>query len=163
MTEFVQMSEADLKGLKDFAAPIWYECYDGIVAAEHTEMLIEKYFEYENIKKFINEGTIYLNIVQYNARAGFAAFYLTDTYLYLDKLYLLKEYRGRHLSSETFRYLERKYGLPIRLNVNRNNERAIRAYKGNGFCVIKKEEIPQKGGFVNCDYVMERSGGNSLG
>lgn len=156
MTEFVTMSEEELKNLKDFAAPIWRECYEGVVTAEHTEMLIEKYFDYENIKKFSAEGMIYQSIVRNGAKAGFIAFCLADTYLYLDKLYLLKEYRGQHISSETFKYLSEKYRLPVRLNVNRRNEQAIRAYKGNGFEIIAKEEIPQKGGFVNCDYVMER-------
>lgn len=157
MTEFVLMSDEELNGLKEFAAPIWRECYNGIVSAEHTEMLIEKYFEYENIKKFSDEGMIYESIVKDGKKAGFIVYCLADTYLYLDKLYLLKEYRGHHISSQTFKYLEDRYKLPIRLNVNRGNEQAIRAYKGNGFQIIKKEEIPQKGGFVNCDYIMERN------
>lgn len=156
MTELVQMTEEELINLKEFAAPIWRECYDGIVAPQHTEMLIEKYFNCENIKKFSAEGMIYQNIVKDGKRAGFAAYYLADTYLYLDKLYLLKEYRGQHISSDTFKILGEKFKLPIRLNVNRGNVQAIRAYEGNGFTVIRKEEIPQKGGFVNCDYVMER-------
>ncbi len=156
MTELVTMSEEELINLKEFAAPIWRECYDRIVPPQHTEILIEKYFNYENIKKFLAEGMIYQNIVKDGKRAGFTAYYLAQTYLYLDKLYLLKEYRGRHISSDTFKILGEKYKLPIRLNVNRGNAQAIRAYEGNGFKVIKKEEIPQKGGFVNCDYVMER-------
>lgn len=156
MTEFIDMNEEELKGLKDFAAPIWRECYEGVVSAEHTEALIEKYFEYENIQGFLKEGMIYQNIVADGERAGFIAFCLNSDHLYLDKLYLLKEYRGRHISTSTFRYLSEKYRLPVRLNVNRGNEQAIRAYKGNGFEIIAKEEIPQKGGFVNCDYVMEK-------
>lgn len=156
MTEFIAMNENELHNLKEFAAPIWRECYEGIVSVEHTETLIAKYFDFENIQGFLKEGMIYQNIVVNGKRAGFIAFCLNGDHLYLDKLYLLKEYRGRHISTSTFKYLADHYGLPIRLNVNRSNEQAIRAYKGNGFKVIKKEEIPQKGGFVNCDYVMER-------
>ena len=46
MIEFIKMTDSDLKYLKKFAAPIWLECYNGIVEREHIEILIEKYFEY---------------------------------------------------------------------------------------------------------------------
>lgn len=156
MTEFIKMTDNDLRELKAFAAPIWRECYSGIVEPAHTEMLLSKYFDYENIQKFKSTGMIYEYIFNDNEKSGFIAYEPRPEYIYLDKLYLLKEYRGKHLSKPVFNYLSHTYRLPLRLNVNRNNERAITAYKANGFTVIKTEEIPQKGGFVNCDYVMER-------
>lgn len=157
MIEFVKMNDSDLHGLKDFAAPIWIECYDGIVRREHTEMLIEKYFEYDNILKFKAEGMVYEYILCDGEKAGFTAYCLNTEYLYLDKLYLLKEYRGRHLSKAVFDRLAESFKLPIRLNVNQGNTRAVNAYKANGFKIIKAEELPQKDGFVNLDYVMEKS------
>lgn len=156
MTEFIKMTDNDLKQLKAFAAPIWRECYDGIVEAEHTEMLISKYFDYDNIQKFKADGMIYEYVLNNNDRIGFIAYEIRPEYIYLDKLYLLKEHRGKHLSKPIFNYLSDTYRLPIRLNVNRGNERAITAYKANGFTVVRTEEIPQQGGFVNCDYVMEK-------
>lgn len=156
MTEFIKMNDSDLHKLKDFASPIWLECYDGIVAREHTEMLIEKYFEYDNILKFKADGMVYEYILSDKVKAGFIAFCPNIEYLYLDKLYLLKEYRGRHISKAVFDHLTDSFGLPIRLNVNQGNTRAVTAYKANGFKIIKTEELPQKGGFVNVDYVMEK-------
>jgi len=150
------MNDSDLHNLKDFASPIWLECYDGIVAREHTEMLIDKYFEYDNILQFKAEGMIYEYVCFEGKKAGFIAYCLNIGYLYLDKLYLMKEYRGRHLSRGVFDYLSGSFKLPIRLNVNQGNTRAITAYKANGFRIIKTEELPQKGGFVNVDYVMEK-------
>ena len=156
MIKFVKMNDSDLRELKAFAAPIWIECYDGIVERGHTEMLIEKYFEYENILKFKAEGMIYEYILSEEERAGFIAYLLNSEYLYLDKLYLTKEQRGRHISRNVFDYLTKSFKLPIRLNVNRGNARAVAAYEANGFKIIKTEELPQKDGFVNMDYVMER-------
>lgn len=156
MVQFIKMSDNDLHNLKDFASPIWLECYDGVVAREHTEMLIEKYFRYDNILEYKAEGMVYEFILSDNEKAGFIAYCLNPGYLYLDKLYLLKEYRGRHLSKDVFNYLTESFKLPIRLNVNQGNTRAVNAYKSNGFRIIKTEELPQKGGFVNVDYVMEK-------
>lgn len=156
MTQFVEMTEEDLRELKAFAAPIWRECYEGVVEASHTEMLIDKYFDYENIGKFREGGMIYENVLVNGDRIGFIAYQINSDHLYLDKLYFLSEYRGKHLSHYVFEHLSDIGGLPVRLNVNRGNERAVRAYKANGFKVICEENIPQKGGFVNTDYVMER-------
>lgn len=156
MTEFAEMSEEDLRELKNFAAPIWRECYEGVVEASHTEMLIDKYFEYENIMKFKENGMIYENVLVDGDRIGFIAYQIKSDHLYLDKLYFLREHRGKHLSHYVFEHLARVGGLPLRLNVNRGNERAVRAYKANGFKVIREENIIQTGGFVNTDYVMEK-------
>ena len=156
MVEFIKMNDVDLKGLKEFAAPIWLECYDGIVELEHIEILIEKYFEYENILKFKSKGMVYEYIFCDGERAGFIAYSLLSEYVYLDKLYLIEEQRGKHISKSVFQHLINSFNLPIRLNVNQGNERAVAAYKRNGFTVIKTDEIPQKGGYVNVDYVMEK-------
>lgn len=157
MLDFVKMTDSDFRELKDFAAPIWRECYKGVVEAAHTEALISKYFEYENIKKYAANGMVYEYIYFENEKAGFTAYELYPEYLYLDKLYLQREYRGKGISKGVFAYLAEAYGLNIRLNVNRGNKTAIAAYAANGFKVIKAEEIPQKGGFVNIDYVMEKT------
>ena len=157
MIEFIKMNDSDLKSLKEFAAPIWLECYEGIVEREQIEILIEKYFEYENILKFKSEGMVYEYIICNDEKAGFIAYRNCSEYVYLDKLYLLRGQRGKHISKSVFEHLIKSFNLPIRLNVNQGNERAVAAYKANGFKVIKTDEIPLKGGYVNVDYVMEKS------
>lgn len=156
MVTFKEMTEDELRGLKDFAAPIWRECYEGVVEASHTEMLLEKYFEYEKILEFQKDGMIYENVLFNNERIGFIAYMINSDHLYLDKLYFLWEYRGKRLSHYVFEHLSEIGRMPIRLNVNRGNETAVNAYKANGFTVLREENIPQTGGFVNTDYVMER-------
>ena len=156
MTAFKAMTDDELWELKAFAAPIWRECYDGVVEASHTEMLIDKYFDYENILRFRGEGMIYENVLVNGDRIGFIAYRINPDHLYLDKLYFLREHRGKHLSHYVFEHLAEVDGLPIRLNVNRGNERAVKAYKANGFRILCEENILQKDGSVNMDYVMEK-------
>lgn len=156
MVTFKAMTEEELRGLKAFAAPVWRECYKGVVESSHTEMLIEKYFEYENILAFKKDGMIYENVFLNSERIGFIAYQPNIGHLYLDKLYFLKEYRGKHLSHYVFEHLSEFGGMPIRLNVNRGNQTAVNAYKANGFKILYEENVPQKDGSVNCDFVMER-------
>ncbi len=156
MIEFIKMNDNELRELKNFAAPIWRECYDGIVAPSHIEILIAKYFDYSNICGFLKKGMIYEYTVLKGEKIGFIAYMPCFDHVYLDKLYFLKEYRGKRLSHFVFEYLSDSFKKPLRLNVNRKNERAVRAYESNGFRIVSEEELPQSGGFVNSDYVMER-------
>jgi len=80
--------------------------------------------------------------------------------LKLDKLYLLPAFHGRGIGSLALRSLtecasDAGYGK-IRLNVNKNNLRAIAAYTRNGF--KKKESVKNDigNGFFMDDYVMEK-------
>lgn len=156
MIKFVKMNDSDLRGLKKFASPIWLECYEGVVEREHTEMLIEKYFEYENILKFKADGMIYEYIFCDEKKRDLSLIVLIPISFIWISFICFGSKRGRHISTSVFDYLTESFGLPIRLNVNRGNTRAVAAYKANGFKIIKTEELPQKGGFVNADYVMEK-------
>ena len=54
--------------------------------------------------------------------------------IWIEDIYLKEEYRGQGLGSEFFRFIESKYENCIfRLEVEEENERALRAYKKNGF------------------------------
>ena len=156
MIEFIKMNDSDLRDLKEFASPIWFECYDGIIEHEQIELLIEKYFEYQNILRFQSDGMVYEYTVFNGERAGFIAYRPYHEYVYLDKLYLLKKQRGKHISKAVFEYLITSFGMPIRLNVNQGNKRAVGVYKANGFKVISADEIPLEGGYFNIDYIMEK-------
>lgn len=79
---------------------------------------------------------------------------------FISKIYLLKEHRGQGFASAAIRFYEmlaRERGLDaLYLTVNKHNELAIRAYKGNGFEVIDSVETDIGEGFVMDDYIMEK-------
>ncbi len=156
MTSYRVMDDRDLKNLYAFAAPIWRECYKGVIPDGQIDLLIHKYFDYENILKFRENGMIYEYVFFEDETAGFIAYQLFEDHTYLDKIYLAENFRGKHISSGVFDYLVRTYGKPLRLNVNQGNRLGIRAYEGNGFRVIESKNYDLPGGYVNCDYIMEK-------
>ncbi len=156
MIDFTEMTHEELTSLYEFASPIWFECYEGVLEKAQTDFLTHKYFDRENVLRFRQNGMVYENIVYSNRRVGFIAYLINTDHLYLDKIYIEKEYRGLHLSSATFDYLQKTHRLPIRLNVNQGNELGIRAYIGNGFRIVEEKNYPLPGGFVNIDYIMEK-------
>lgn len=156
MESYRQMTTEQLKDLYAYAAPIWEECYSGVLTDEHIRFLTDKYFRYENLIKFSENGMIYEYIYHDGELAGFLAYEEKESFIYLDKLYLHKSFRGLHISSHTFDYLINRYKKPIRLNVNQGNKCGMRAYTGNDFKIIETTEIKLPGGFINNDYVMEK-------
>jgi len=64
--------------------------------------------------------------------------------LWLEDLYLKEEYRGLGIGTKYFEYIEKVYGDKCavqRLEVERDNEGAIRNYKRNGFKVLDYMEM----------------------
>ena len=156
MVTYKPMEDSDLRQLYAFAAPIWEECYRDVLPAGQIDLLTHKYFDYENALAIRDGGMQYEYLLLDGETAGFAAYSLQPDHIYLDKLYLKKEFRGRHISSAVFDDLIAKYRLPIRLNVNQGNTLGMRAYQGRGFRIIETIDIPLKDGYVNRDYIMEK-------
>lgn len=62
--------------------------------------------------------------------------------IWIEDLYLKPEYRGMGLGSSFFEFIEKKYaGHLFRLEVEEENERAIKTYKKNGFEVLPYMEM----------------------
>lgn len=156
LIEYVCMNESDLRSLYDFAAPIWFECYKDVLQHGQIDYLTHKYFDYQNVLNIKDNGMIYENIMYNDTKAGFIAYCINADHIYLDKIYLLSDFRGNHISSSAFDYLQERYSLPIRLNVNQGNAVAVRAYKGRGFEIIEEKSYPLPGGYTNVDYIMEK-------
>jgi len=93
------------------------------------------------------------------AYVSFARYPEAASTVKLHKLYLLKEFHGqgwgsfllRHVITET-RKCDCRY---LRLNVNKNNHAAIKAYLRNGFAVIESVQIDIGNGFIMDDFVMQ--------
>ena len=79
----------------------------------------------------------------------------------LHKCYLLTAYQGKGLGSmmlQKAKSMAREAGYKhLRLNVNRQNAKAIKAYVRNDFKTIETVDNPIGNGFFMNDYVMEPS------
>ena len=80
--------------------------------------------------------------------------------LFLSKLYIRRESRGKKYASRAVQFLCglcREEGLSsIWLTVNRHNDRTIAIYKKLGFAVTREQVTDIGNGFVMDDYIMEK-------
>lgn len=153
--------DSDIRQTAQMAQEIWNEAFRGIITQEQINYMVDKYQSYHAMKDQIeNQGYTYFIISKDGKDAGYCGVQVKeDNSLYLSKMYLLKEARGKRLFEQMTNHLVklcRDKGISrIWLTVNKHNDRAIAAYIKNGYKNIRSQTTDIGNGFVMDDYVFE--------
>ncbi len=162
MPEFVLCrDDDDIRAAAALADEIWHEHFPGIISLAQTDYMVGKFQSFESMKQQIaKEGYSYYLIVFEGEAVGYFAIAPRDGTMFLSKFYLRREFRGRHFSTQAFRFIcdmARQQGLEsVWLTVNKNNERAIKAYEAFGMSVVRTLQTDIGGGFIMDDLVFEK-------
>jgi len=149
----------DVETLRSLAAAIWREYYPAILAREQIEYMLDLMYSPEAIHREMAAGVTW-ELVSAEAPVGHLAFTLDQAAgtLTLHKLYLVPRLHGQGLGRRLLDHVKdvaRGAGAQtIRLQVNKRNTRAIRAYARAGFHVTGAIVAAIGGGFVMDDFVM---------
>ena len=133
-------TDEQIREIADLANEIWNEHFTPIIGKEQVEYMVEKFQSYPALKEqIIHPGE--------------------DNRLFLSKLYIKKESRGRHLATKTFGFLkdlcrERGYSA-VWLTCNKHNDNSLGVYRHLGFETIDTQEADIGGGFIMDDFIME--------
>ncbi len=155
-------TDEQLKILAKKANIVWHEFFPCILTEGQIDYMVEKFQSYDAMKNQIeNEGYEYYFISADDKILGYTGIKKEagNEKLFLSKLYLLKENRGKGYASAAFEFLI-KYckdnGLKsIYLTVNKQNEHTIAVYQNKGFEVIDTQVADIGCGYVMDDYIME--------
>lgn len=159
-------TDEQLKTLAEKANVVWHEFFPCILTEGQIDYMVEKFQSYEAMKNQMeNDGYEYYFITAGDKILGYTGIKKEAERLFLSKLYLLKENRGKGYASEAFEFLInycKKNGLKsIYLTVNKQNEHTIAVYKKKGFKIIDTQVADIGNGYVMDDYIMElKLGGN---
>ena len=152
-------TDGELRANAELAASIWREHFPGIITAEQTEYMIENFQSFDAMKRqTAREGYEYYGLFAEGEQLGyFAISPQEDGTLFLSKLYLKKEARGRGYASRMFERVKeegRRRGLTsVWLTVNRYNDSSIAVYRHWGMKVIRDLVTEIGEGFVMDDHV----------
>lgn len=150
--------EAELFTIEKNAAIIWNEHYGKILKKEQIDYMLSKFQSVGAMKAQIESGYKYY-VISDGAFLGYIAIKKEDDRLFLSKLYLLREARGKGIAKKAFEFListAKENGLrSIYLTVNKNNLSSIEVYKHLGFKTIREEKADIGCGFYMDDYIME--------
>jgi ribosomal protein S18 acetylase RimI-like enzyme len=150
-----------IKILADTATIVWHEAFKDIITLAQIEYMIEKFQSFNALSEAINKNNYeYYFIKTDNNIAGYTGIKSENEKLFLSKLYILKEYRGKQIASKAFEFIENLAKLKnlkaVWLTVNKNNNHAIEVYKHKGFVVTRTQVADIGNGFVMDDYIFEK-------
>lgn len=142
--------------LSRVATQIVREYYDPLLGKAQNDYMLQKFQSVPAITEQLAHGYHYYLVTDGGARLGFLGFYPRGGALYLSKLYLYQEQRGRGYGRRMLDFLRGQadaLGLgAIELNVNKYNP-SIAVYERLGFVRIRDEVNDIGEGYVMDDYV----------
>lgn len=166
---FVRVNDPErIAELAIFAEEIYREYFATIHSPEKVDYMVNHLLSLETLTTAIaDEGYEYYFVDDADAvdgvgileHVGFLAVRPDDGFLYLSKLYLIKDARGKGLGRAEFEFVKqraRDLDLPsIRLTCARDNTASVARYEHMGFKRIACVNNPVGGGFEMNDYLME--------
>ncbi|MBO0460548.1 MULTISPECIES: GNAT family N-acetyltransferase [Enterococcus] len=158
--EKVAVTEKELDELVAVIHEVWPEAFTPIIGQRQVAYMLETYQSKEQIEKECAAGVSYFLLKLAGRTVGYTAYEKIASSIYLSKLYILQDVRGKGLTSEVFRWYEQlareTEAQEIFLRVNQDNRQAIAVYQHQGF-VIEEELISDIGeGFQMVDYKMKK-------
>ena len=154
------LEDPEIEVVAQLAHEIWTEYFTPMIGAEQVSYMLENIQSFGPIKKQIEEGYEYFQIVSNSDAVGYLCFKPGNDGLFLSKLYLLKSARGSGLGRKAFQFVEQQASerslVKIWLTVNKHNTDTIKAYHKWGFKIVGEPVADIGGGFVMDDYKMEK-------
>lgn len=153
--------QLDIKRLASLAKSIWEEYFVCILTNQQISYMIEKFQSETALKEYITlKGYEYYFICNENGEIGYFGIHDEGESLFLSKLYLKADMRGKGIASNAFTFIEdicKIRGIKsIWLTVNKYNTHSIAVYNAKGFKIIDSEVAPIGNGFVMDDYIMQK-------
>ena len=161
--QFIRIEQNDRKAverLSELASAIVKDYYDPIIGPDQNDYMIGKFQSVPGILDQFAHGYTYYIARDGDRDLGFMGYYPRGDALYLSKLYLKKEERGKGYGRQMMDFVSeaaRRMGLSaVELNVNKGNP-TLRVYEKMGMKRIRSEKNPIGQGFYMDDYVYRMS------
>lgn len=162
--KIVAVESPDVEPINALARLIWQDAYAGIVPQPQIDyMLAQRYNPQRLAAELKADGIWWDKAVVDGKLAAFASTLLTDApgEMKLDKLYVDPGYQRMGLGGRLIDHVSaraRDEGcMTLILAVNKQNERAISAYKKYGFAMRDAVKVDIGGGFFMDDFIMAKS------
>ncbi len=155
-------TQEQIDALCAIAGTVWHLTYDSLVPQGQVEYMLEKFQSDKAVKAQMKEQNYRYYLMRCGGQAagfvGFSPRYEGREEMFLSKVYLLPEYRGKGAVKAAFALVEeqaREEGLPaIRLTVNKGNTHAVEVYEHYGFETVEKVKTDIGYGYVMDDFIM---------
>ena len=149
------------KHIAQLASVIWREHYIPITGEGQVEHMLEKYQSAKAISNQVEDGFQYFTLYYNKIPVGYLSIKKENNSLFLSKIYVLKEYRGKKIGKTAMLFIEDKANAlnctKVVLTVNKNNTNSILAYEKFGFKNLGSVVKDIGSSYVMDDYKMEKN------
>lgn len=151
-----------LAAVRAVADDVWPKTFAPILPAGQIPYMMRMMYAPEVMEAELARGVRFDLLRVGGEPAGYVSYEFDRGagYVKLHKAYLLQKFQRRGLGRAMLDHVaaeSRTMGAgKVRLNVNKNNARAIGVYRANGFIVAESVKNDIGGGFFMDDYVMEK-------
>lgn len=154
----VETSE-QIQEVAALAEVIWHEHFTPIIGIGQVEYMLDKFQSVPALTAQLEDGYEYYQIFDNGEFCGYSGIHPENGKLFLSKLYVKKECRGRHLATKAFQFLKKlceERGLAsIWLTCNKHNDNSLAVYRHLGFETVDTQEADIGNGYIMDDYIME--------
>ena len=156
-------TRGELPVLAALADRIWRAHYPGIISQGQIEYMLERDYALPTLEAELESGVLFPIIFDWQNAVGFAAYGPTETpeQAKLHKLYLDTAYHGMGLGRRLLDWIESSAHsngyTHLILQVNKNNTRAIAAYRRKDYAIEREVVVDIGRGYLMDDYVMRKS------
>ena len=156
---FKPATEKDIPVISQLANKIWHEHYPDIIGVEQIDFMLEnRYSEAAIEKQMAGDEKFYLAYLD-ELPVAYASIELKEGYYYLHKFYVDVAKHQGGIGQQFFNYVlvQIDASKSIRLQVNRQNFKAINFYFKMGFTIERVGDFDIGGGYFMNDFVMKRN------
>ena len=141
------------------ADEIWHECYSSVIPKGQIDYMLRTYHSVDSMMREMSEGYDFFIVSDGGRDVGYYSVHDEGERLYISKVYLLKECRGKGLGKGIFESIDgyaRSHGLHEEyLRVNKGNP-TVDVYKRAGFSISETITSDIGEGYVMDDYIMTK-------
>lgn len=148
--------EIDL--IHQLAVSIWNDHYPEIIGQEQVDYMLGKMYSFETLRSQISEASqhFYIILSEKNPIGFIAVEPRPNQKLFIQKFYILSNIQNKGSGTRAFEQLLLTYPETeeIRLQVNRQNFKAINFYFKLGFTIEKVADFDIGDGYFMNDFIM---------
>jgi diamine N-acetyltransferase len=156
--ELKKASIEDIELIHKLAVSVWNDHYPAIIGQEQVDYMLGKMYSFQTLHAQISESIQQFYIIlSENNPIGFIAIEpKTGEELFIQKFYILSNTQNKGSGTRAFEQLLIRYPktAEIRLQVNRQNFKAINFYFKLGFTIEKVADFDIGDGYFMNDFIM---------
>lgn len=157
--QIIKADEQFIPRTSGFAREVFIDYYDHLIGNAQATYMAELFLSEEAIGKLIEDGAVFIIVMDRDEIVGFSEYAREDDRVFLSKLYVRKDRRGKGIGRMMFEECKR-YALSngifrIYLTVNKHNTPSYETYLHLGFRVVDSVVNDIGHGYVMDDYIME--------